>query len=194
MRLFLLTRHAHSTLNAEGRVNGDPHVPVPLTAAGIAEAEQLGHQLAELPIELCVHTRFARTRETAAAILGRRAVPRIEEPLLDDIDVGGLEGETIEAYRAWKRAHSRRDPFPGGESLDDAARRYVLAFRGLLARPEATILVVTHEIPVRYALNAAGGSRDLEGPEHAIPNAAPYLFGGDELERAAARIESLVRA
>ena len=174
-------------------MNGDPAVPVPLTAEGIAEAGRLGHQLAQLPIDLAVHTRFARTRDTAAAILGGRVVPTLEEPLLDDIDVGDLEGQTIGDYRAWKRGHRRDEPFPGGESLDDAARRYARAFRALLARPERCVLVVCHEIPVRYALNAAAGSNDLDGPEHAIPNATPYLFGAGELGRAAARIESLVR-
>ena len=49
-----------------------------------------------------------------------------------------------------------------------------------------------HEIPVRYALNAAAGSDDLDGPEHQIPNATPYLFDESALERAAARIEQLV--
>jgi broad specificity phosphatase PhoE len=192
VRLFVLTRHAHSTLNVEGRVNGDPSVPVPLTKEGRAEASRLGHQLAELPLELCVHTRFARTRETAEYILDGRSVPMREEPLLDDIDVGELDGETLEDYRAWKRAHSRSDPFPGGESLDDAARRYARAFRRLLARTESSTLVVCHEIPVRYALNAAGGSTELDGPEHAIPNATPYLFDAAALERAAERIEELV--
>jgi broad specificity phosphatase PhoE len=192
VRLFLLTRHAHSTLNVEGRVNGDPSVPVPLTRDGIAEASRLGHQLGELPLDLCMYTRFARTRETAEYILAGRPVTAIEEPLLDDIDVGELEGETIEDYRAWKRTHTRADPFPGGESLDDAARRYARAFRNLLARGERSILVVCHEIPIRYALNAAAGSDDLDGPEHAIPNATPYLFDETALERAADRIEELV--
>jgi broad specificity phosphatase PhoE len=193
LRLFLLIRHAHSTLNVEGRVNGDPAVSVPLTPEGRAEAERLGRELAQLPVDLCVHTRFARTRETAAAVLGDRDVPRLEEPLLDDIDVGELEGETIEAYRAWKREHSRSDPFPGGESLDDAARRYARAFRRLVERPEGSVLVVCHEIPIRYALNAAAGSGDLDGPEHSIPNATPYLFDDVALARAAHRIGELVR-
>ena len=193
MRLFLLIRHAHSTLNVEGRVNGDPAVSVPLTPEGRAEAERLGRELAQLPVDLCVHTRFARTRETAAAVLGERDVPHLEEPLLDDIDVGDLEGETIEAYRAWKREHSRSDPFPGGESLDDAARRYARAFRRLVERPEGSVLVVCHEIPIRYALNAAAGSGDLDGPEHSIPNATPYLFDDVALARAAHRIGELVR-
>lgn len=195
MRLFVLTRHGQSTLNAEGRVNGDPSVPGPLTAEGRDEAARLGHQLAELRIELCVHTRFTRTRETADAILAGREVPRLEEPLLDDVDVGGLEGDTLDAYRAWKREHQRRDdPFPGGESLDDAARRYGRAFRALLDRGEQSILVVCHEIPVRYALNAAAGSDDLDSPAHAIPNATPYLFDDESLTRAAEWIERLAGA
>jgi probable phosphoglycerate mutase len=189
--LYVLARHAHSTLNSEGRVNGDPTVPVGLTAEGRAEAERAGHQLAPLALELCVHTRFRRTRETADAMLLGRDVPRLEEPLLDDVDVGELEGATIEDYRAWKRVHPRDEPFPGGESLDDCARRYALAFRRLLVRPERSVLVVCHEIPVRYALNAAAGSDDLDGPEHLIPNATPYLFDAAALERAAARIEQL---
>jgi broad specificity phosphatase PhoE len=192
MRLFVLTRHGRSTLNDEGRINGDPSVPAPLTAEGRAAAGQLGRQLAELPIDLCVHTRFPRTRETADRILGMRDVPRLELPLLDDIDVGDLEGDTVDAYHAWKRAHPSRDePFPGGESLDDAARRYARGFRALLERPERTVLVVCHEIPVRYALNAAAGSGELDGPEHSIPNATPYLFDDESLAGAAARIEKL---
>jgi broad specificity phosphatase PhoE len=193
VRLFVLLRHAHSTLNAEGRVNGDPTVPVPLTPRGRAEAELTGHQLAQMRFDLCVHTRFRRTQETADALLLGRAVPRLEEPLLDDVDVGDLEGATIEDYRAWKRAHGRGDRFPGGESLDDCARRYARAFRRLLARPERAVVVVCHEIPVRYALNAAAGSDDLDGPEHQIPNVTPYLFDEVALERAATRIEDLLR-
>jgi broad specificity phosphatase PhoE len=188
LRLFVLTRHGRSTLNDTGRINGDPAVPVPLSAEGREGAERLGHQLEALAIDLCVHTRFQRTVETARLALAGRDVPFLEEPLLDDIDVGDLEGETLDDYRAWKLAHTRADPFPGGESLDDAARRYALAFERLLARAEPTTLVVCHEIPIRYALNAAAGSADLDAPEHGIPNATPYLFDEAALARAAAWI------
>jgi broad specificity phosphatase PhoE len=195
VRLFLLARHAESVLNLEHRVNGDPTLDVPLTEQGEAEARQLGAQVAHLPLDVCLHTRFPRTRLTAEAALGEREeVPLVTEPLLDDIDVGELEGETIERYRVWKRAHARSDPFPGGESLDDAALRYAAAFRKLVAGTASCVLVVSHEIPVRYALNAAGGSDSLDGPAHEIPNATPYLFDAEELEQAAARIEEIVAA
>src|SRR6185437_4887204 len=98
------------TLNFENRINGDPAVPVALTEQGRAEARLLGEQLAHVRLDLCIHTRFARTLETAGIALAGRNVPLKLEPLLDDIDVGELEGETIEDYRAWKREHHRSDP------------------------------------------------------------------------------------
>jgi probable phosphoglycerate mutase len=192
VRLFVLSRHGESTLNLENRVNGDPSVPVALTENGRKAAARLGAQVAGLPVELGVHTRFERTRETLEIALSGRDVPIVTEPFLDDIDVGELEGDTLDAYRAWKRSHQRSAPFPGGESLDDAARRYARAFRALLARPERCVLVVFHEIPLRYAINAAADSAELDGPARLIANATPYLFDELSLERATARIESLV--
>src|SRR5438093_1384853 len=86
------------------------------------------------------------------------------------------DAATIAEYRAWKREHVRSDPFPGGESLDAAAWRYARGFRRLVERDVAAVLVVCHEIPIRYGLNAAAGSGDLDGPVHEIPNATPFLF------------------
>jgi broad specificity phosphatase PhoE len=190
--LYVIARHAESSLNIERRINGDPAVEVPLTEHGREEARQLGIQVANLALDLCVHTRFGRTRETATIALAGRNVPMTVEPLLDDIHVGDLDGRSIDEYRAWKRAHSRSDRFPGGESLDDAARRYARGFRALVARPEERVLVVCHEIPLRYALNAAGGSAELDGPVHELRNATPYLFDAPALELAADRIDALV--
>jgi len=192
IRLFVLSRHAETTLNHEHRINGDPSLQVGLTESGEQQARLLGSEVAGIPLEVAVHTRFGRTQMTAELALVGRSVPLVEEPLLDDIDVGKLEGRSLDDYREWKREHTRHDPFPGGESHDDAALRYAHAFRGLLERDELQLLVVCHEIPVRYALNAAARSGDLDGPVHEIPNARPFLFDARALERAAARIEQLV--
>jgi probable phosphoglycerate mutase len=191
VELYVLARHGESTLNSENRINGDPAVPVALTEQGREEARLLGLQVAHVRLEVCICTRFTRTRDTAEIALEGRDVPIEVEPLLDDIDVGDLEGIPLEDYRAWKREHTRRDPFPGGESLDAAARRYAQAFRKLLERAQTSVLVVTHEIPVRYAINAADGSDDLDGPAHQLPNATPYLFDEEALTRAIEGIERL---
>lgn len=188
MRLFVLTRHGQSELNVTRQVNGDPAVSVKLTPQGEEESARLGAELAGIELDLCVHTRFGRTRQTAELALAGRSVPLDVEPLLDDIDVGDLEGKAIDDYRSWKRAHTRGDAFPGGESLDDAARRYALAYERLLARPEQRILVVCHEIPVRYAVNAASGSDTLDRPVHEIANCVPYLLDEVGLGRATAGI------
>jgi broad specificity phosphatase PhoE len=192
MRIFVFARHGESVLNLEHRVNGDPNREVNLTGEGRAQAVELGRQVAGLTLEICLHTRFLRTVQTAEIALAGRDVPFEVEPLLDDIDVGELEGSRIEDYRAWKHSHARSEPFPDGESLDDAARRYAEAFRKLLAGPYHSILVVTHEIPIRYALNGAAGSDSLDGPAHELANATPYLFDEDGLKRAVAGIERLV--
>jgi broad specificity phosphatase PhoE len=191
MQLYVIARHGESTLNFEQRINGDPSVPVALTEKGREEAQLLGQQLAHVRLELCVHTRFGRTKETAAIALAGRGVTFEVEPLLDDIDVGDLEGLTLEDYRAWKRAHTRTDRFPGGESLDDAAQRYAQAYAKLLERPETAILVLTHEIPLRYAINAADGSDELDGPTRQLANATPYLFDEAALTRAVEGIRRL---
>jgi broad specificity phosphatase PhoE len=190
--IFFLARHAESVLNLEGRVNGDPTVPAPLSDHGRDEARLLGAQLAHVELDLCLHTRFGRTRETAELALDGRNV-RIEvEPMLDDLKIGELEGLSLARYRAAKRKVGRKQPFPGGESLDDAALRYAEAFRRLGRGEAQRVLVVCHEIPIRYALNAAAGGNQLDGPPfHDIPNAVPFLFEGSALVRAASRVEEL---
>ena len=187
-----MARHGESTLNLERRVNGDPTQPVELTERGRFEAAQLGQQLLGVHLDVCLHSRFPRTEQTARIALQGRDVPFEVEPLFDDIDVGDLEGARIEDYREWKHGHPRSEPFPGGESLDDAARRYMDGFRRLLASPHDSVLLVTHEIPIRYALNGAIGSDTLDGPAHELPNAAPFLFDEDGLRRAAEGIDRVL--
>jgi broad specificity phosphatase PhoE len=194
VRLFVFARHAESTLNHENRVNGDPRVPAPLTEPGREQARLLGLQLRAVPLDACLHTRFGRTLETARIAIEGRDVPVFEEAEFDDVRIGELEGWTVDDYRAWKREHVRSDTFPGGESLDEAAARYAGAYRHLLERSFRCALVVCHEIPIRYALNVIGGSDDLDGPVHSIPNAAPFLFDEDAIAEAAERIERLASA
>ena len=193
MRVLLLARHGQSIFNVTGIVNGDPRLDRGLSPRGVEQASALGAQLAGTAIDLYVTSRFPRARETAALALSGREppVPHVVDEDLDDIRIGELEGGTLDDYRAWKRGRSRDEAFPGGESLDDAARRYARAYERLLGRAEEVVLCLCHEIPVRYAVNAAAGSDDLDGPLHDVANATPYVFDAAGLSRAVERIRLL---
>ena len=189
MRLLLLARHGQSLFNVDKVVNGDPALDRGLSPLGIDEARRLHGQIAAISIDLCVVSEFPRAQETARlALEGRDGIPVEVDRDLNDIRIGELEGRTLDEYRTWKSAHDHGDRFPGGESLDDAAHRYGAAYERLLQRDEDTILCVCHEIPVRYAINSADGSVDLDWPIHAIANATPYVFDAAGLERAARRL------
>ena len=191
MRTFVLARHGQSLLNVAGVINGDPARDRGLSAQGIEQATQLAGQIAHLTLELVVVSPFPRAVQTVDIALGGRAVPRVVDADLGDVRIGELEGGSLADYRHSK-PHADRDlPFPGGESLNDATRRYAAAFERLCDRHEATTLVVCHEIPVRYAVNAAGGSAELDAPLHDVPNATPYLFDEPALRTAAERIAEL---
>ncbi|HEX5449977.1 MAG TPA: histidine phosphatase family protein, partial [Gaiellaceae bacterium] len=184
MRLAVIARHGQSKLNVAGLVNGNPALDQGLSDLGRVEAGQLAGQLAAVAIDLLVVSEFPRAQETAALALAGRDVPRSVDAGLNDVKIGDLEGKTLADYRAWKKAHPNDEPFPGGESLGEAALRYADAYERVLARDEETILVVCHEIPVRYAVNAAAGSNTLDGPAHDIANATPYVFDANGLRRA----------
>jgi 2,3-bisphosphoglycerate-dependent phosphoglycerate mutase len=191
MRLFLFARHGQSLFNVDQIVNGDPDLDRGLSEPGIEEAERLAGQLAALPLDLVAVSPFPRALQTANIALAGREVPHLVDDDLGDVRIGELEGRTLETYRAAPAHSNRKERFPGGESLDEAALRFAGAFERLLARDEPATLVVCHEFPVRYLVNAAGGSDELDGPLHYVANAAPYLFGEVTLRRAVERIREL---
>jgi broad specificity phosphatase PhoE len=193
VRLLLLARHGQSLFNVEGIVNGDPGRDRGLSAQGADEAAALAQQLAAVQIDLCVVSRFPRAQETARLALGdgrAQTIPRVIDGDLDDIRLGELEGRTLADYRAWKHGRTRDEPFPGGESLNDAARRYADAYERILRRDEQTVLCICHEIPVRYAINMASGSDEFDAPLHDVKNATPYVFDAAGLQRAVERLRA----
>jgi broad specificity phosphatase PhoE len=194
MELVLLTRHAESAASVAGLTNGDPRRPIGLTALGRAQARRLGEQLADVQIELCAVSEFRRAQETADLALAGRDIPRLVLAGLNDIRFGEFEGQPLSDYRRWARAHGPEDVVPGGgDSRAATVGRYAEAFRTLLVRPEETIFVVAHSLPVRYALDAAAGT--LPGPAvEQIPYAEPFELDSDQLNRAVDLLERWARA
>ena len=191
MRLFLVARHGQSLFNVDKIVNGDPALDRGLSEQGIEEAQRLAGQLTPLPLDLVAVSPFPRALQTANIALAGREVRHLVDQELGDVRIGELEGASLDAYRETPAHSNRKERFPGGESLDEAALRYVRAFGRLLERDEAVTLVVCHEIPVRYLVNAAAGSGELNGPLKYVANADPYLFDEESLRRAVERIREL---
>ena len=158
MRRLLAARHGESELSAKALVNGDPGVACPLTELGRAQARTLGTALADERIDLCVVTEFQRVRETAEIALVGRDVPFLVLPELNDPRYGEFEGGSIVAYRAWAWAQGPLDAPEGGEHRGELASRYARGLRTLADRPEDTILVVAHSLPLAYLRDAAAGT------------------------------------
>jgi broad specificity phosphatase PhoE len=189
----VLARHGESERSVEGLTNGDPRVACALTAAGRAEAQRLGAELAADPIDLCVTSEFERVQETADLALAGRDVPRLVLADLNDIRFGEFEGRPLAEYRAWAHAHGPEDVVPGGDSRAQTVARYVRAYRTILGRPEEMVLVVAHGLPVRYVLDALEG-RNPAAAVAQVPYAEPFRLTATELAAAVDRLESWVAA
>jgi broad specificity phosphatase PhoE len=193
MQRALFVRHGESEYSAKALVNGVPSVAAPLTKLGREQAERLGERLMGEPIGLCVVTEFGRTHETADLILGDRDVPRLVVADLNDPYYGAFEDGPLSAYRVWAAEHGPKDAPPGGgETRIAIATRYVRGFRAILERPESSVLVVCHSLPIAFAVAAADG----RGPRAKMPlitYAEPHVLYADQLEHAVERLEAWTR-
>jgi probable phosphoglycerate mutase len=193
MDRVILARHGESEYSVKGLMNGDPETAVRLTDVGREQARALGRALASTELDLCVTTEFGRTIETADVALAGRDVPRLVVRELNDVRVGDYEGKTLDEYRVWAHAQSPTALPPGGdESRAATVERYVRGFRIVEVRPEDTILVVAHGLPIRYLLNAAAGVGPTPILER-IEYATPYPVDADTYARAVDALEAWTR-
>ena len=182
-------RHAESVLSARGLANGRVDVRCPLSARGTAQARALAQKLADEDIDLCVTSELERTRETAELALADRAVPQLVFPELNDPLYGRYEGGPLADYIAWAHANdSAAEPPGGGERRQQLVARYAAGFRRMLERPERTILVVTHSLPIAYMLLALAG-RDPAPRVPLVEYATVQEIPARELIRAVGRLE-----
>jgi broad specificity phosphatase PhoE len=185
----ILARHGESELSVVGTVNGDPAVACTLTETGEEQARHLGERLRDVSIDLCVTSEFERAVRTADIALAGRDVPRLVLPELNDVRFGSFEGRSLADYRAWAAENEPTTEAPGGgESRGATVARYVRAYRTILARPERTILVVAHGLPIRYVLNVLAETDPAPLVEQ-VAYAEPYRLSRTDLELAVERLQ-----
>ncbi|MGZ8783752.1 MAG: histidine phosphatase family protein [Gaiellaceae bacterium] len=193
MKTLLAARHGESEFSAKQLVNGDPGVECPLTGAGRAQARVLGEVLAEERVDLCAVTEFQRVRETAALALAGRDVPFLVVPELNDPHYGRFEGGPLGAYLEWAWASGPLDAPGDGEHRGAVAARYARGLRTLLSRPEETVLLVAHSLPLAYLRDAAAGRPPATRSDQ-VAYAELVRLGRVEVEQAAAVLENWVEA
>jgi 2,3-bisphosphoglycerate-dependent phosphoglycerate mutase len=189
VKTVILARHAESEASAAGIVNGDPLRQIGLTGHGREQARRLGGELAGERPGLCVVTEFPRTQQTADIALAGDNVARLVLRELNDPPFGPFEGRPIAEFRDWLIRHGPAEPV-GGESRAATVRRYARGLRTLFDRPEQTILVIAHGLPITYTIRAASGQDlplTLEAAQ--VAYAVPYCLGDTDVRRAAAALQ-----
>jgi probable phosphoglycerate mutase len=193
VRELLVARHGESEFSARQLVNGDPGVSCPLTETGRDQARALGRVLEREAIDLCAVTEFERVRETAELALADRKVPFLVVPELNDPRYGEFEGGSLDAYREWVWERGALDAPPGGEHRGEIVSRYARGLRVLLERPEETVLLVAHSLPIAYLRDAAVGTAPRSRMDM-VEYAQVLRFGRGELERAIEVLETWAAA
>jgi probable phosphoglycerate mutase len=191
---LVLVRHGETGYNVARRVNGDPSKPVHLTEHGRAQTAALAPVMGAIAWGSAWHTRFPRTRETLDLLLPDGGPARHEISELDDIDVGELEGATIDEWRAWRRGRGLEESPAGGESRVAVLRRYGRGFLRLHHEAALPALVVCHDQAIRYLENVLADEDPLFGPVQMIPNATPYAYRSADLTFAAERLAARASA
>lgn len=149
---FILVRHGQTEWNRNERFRG--RADIPLNETGVAQAQKVAARLAEEKIDAVYSSPLQRAIKTAqpTAETHHLAVEPLEG--LNDLDVGALEGLTVEeakqsfpeAVEKWLTAPGHVK-FPKGESLKTVRARVDKMLIDLIAKhPDQTIVLVSHKV------------------------------------------------
>ena len=191
MATLILLRHGQSLWNKENRFTG--WVDVDLSEKGIAEAQQAGEKLTNLPIDRLFTSVLMRAEKTAAIALeraGQTDVPKTRHQALNERHYGALQGlnkdETREKYgkeqvHQWRRSYWVNPP--EGESLADTCDRVLPYFRSeIKPKLEAgeTVLVAAHGNSLRALIKDLEQLSEEEIVQVEVPTGVPLVYTLDD--------------
>ena len=155
---IILARHGLTEWNVLGRYQGRRECG--LSEEGKLESCALARALAPLPLTKVYSSPLSRAVRTAEAGAQCHGLPVTVLPELTEISHGDWEGKLVgEVAREWGEllARWRGTPYqvrmPGGETLAEVEERVWPALERVTAgNPGQTVLVVSHDTPVRVIL------------------------------------------
>ncbi len=147
MTVLCLIRHARSTWNAEGRLQGQANPP--LDELGREQARALAAHLRHETFHAIYSSPLARARETAEVIAAPHGLPVRFDDRLMERHLGewtGLTGDEVnDRYPERADGNWRVVGPPGGENQAALIARAAAAFSEIVAvHPEETVAVVSH--------------------------------------------------
>lgn len=153
--MIVLMRHARTT-GGRGRCIG--RTPLPLSAAGVAQAQGLVQSLGPIDFKALYSSPSTRALETLAPLASYLDFDVTVVPALDEIDMGQWEGRAFETiceddpvgYERRGRQFATFRP-PDGECFNDVADRALAALAAFPVGP-APVLALTHAGVIRSIL------------------------------------------
>ncbi len=162
--VIYLVRHAETTWNAEGRIQGT--LDAPLSARGVRQARHLVEALRPVSLAALYSSPLARAQATAQPLSDAYGLPLQIVDDFREMNHGDWDGRLVEDLVATdgERLQMWRDSpaevrLPGGESIADVHTRAMRAFTALVTRHHhETIAVVAHGGVNRAILLALQGA------------------------------------
>lgn len=163
MRL-ILARHGETAGNRDRLALG--RLDVPLNDTGCLQAQALSRFLERVPLVAVYSSPLRRALETAEAVAAPHRLHVQPEEGLTEMDVGEMDGHTIEEMqklhadflRRWFTSEAATLRMPGGECLQDVRERCCESLSRILTRhPDDTVCAVSHNFTIHVLLCHALG-------------------------------------
>lgn len=147
---YFAMRHGEAEHNAQNTLDASNTRAWPLTETGRGQAEKAAQMLKEEGITKVFASPFERTRETArivASVLGMDPTEIIFDDRLREFNFGSLDGAQYSEFLAEKQIRECSDLIGGGESYEDARRRFAdFIYEIEKEYKNEKILIVTHGV------------------------------------------------
>lgn len=149
VKTVYLVRHGQSEDNAAPVFQAPDS---PLSEKGKAQAERIAERASRISFETLVASPFRRARETAEAIAkATDKEPEYSELFTERLKPARINGKTFEdeeagaLWKQWQRGfYEHGIKVEDGENFADLVARADRALAYLAARPEGSLMVVTH--------------------------------------------------
>lgn len=149
--IFYFVRHGETEWNKKKIIQG--HQDSPLTLKGKASAEKLGKILRNKNVEIIYTSDLGRCLQVAEIINKYLKVKLVKTSKLRERNFGDLNGKPEEEIKRKLDLSNPNKEAPNGESFNQLKSRIINFIKSLSKEKFRTVLLVTHDGPVRAILS-----------------------------------------